>query len=42
MRYVLKVHPLAEMDFEEFLAWVVPALELRLSTELEPRSAPKA
>ncbi|WP_327433148.1 TetR/AcrR family transcriptional regulator [Streptomyces sp. NBC_01236] len=41
MRYVLKVHPLAEMDFEEFLAWVVPALELRLSTELEPRSALK-
>ncbi|WP_179332637.1 TetR/AcrR family transcriptional regulator [Streptomyces sp. Tue6028] len=40
MRYVLKIHPLASMDFEEFLAWVVPALEQRLSSELEPRTAP--
>jgi AcrR family transcriptional regulator len=39
MRYVLKIQPLASMDFEEFLAWVVPALELRLSAELEPRRA---
>jgi AcrR family transcriptional regulator len=39
MRYVLQVHPLASMEFEEFLAWVVPALELRLSSELEPRRA---
>ncbi|MEU6275195.1 TetR family transcriptional regulator [Streptomyces populi] len=39
MRYVLQVHPLADMEFEEFLAWVVPALELRLSSELEPRRA---
>ncbi|MGW7608712.1 TetR/AcrR family transcriptional regulator [Streptomyces sp. NPDC054766] len=39
MRYVLKIQPLASMDFEEFLAWVVPALELRLSAELAPRRA---
>ncbi|MFI0965105.1 TetR family transcriptional regulator [Streptomyces sp. NPDC021080] len=37
MRYVLEIQPLADMEFEEFLAWVVPALELRLSSELEPR-----
>ncbi|GGQ95501.1 TetR/AcrR family transcriptional regulator [Streptomyces aurantiogriseus] len=38
MRYVLRIHPLAEMDFEEFLDWVVPALELRLSTAPEHRA----
>jgi AcrR family transcriptional regulator len=37
MRYVLKIHPLADMEFEEFMGWVVPALEQRLSTTLEPR-----
>jgi AcrR family transcriptional regulator len=37
LRYVLKIHPLADMDFDDFLNWVVPALELRLSPTLEPR-----
>ncbi|MEU6145024.1 TetR family transcriptional regulator [Streptomyces sp. NPDC047081] len=37
LRYVLKIHPLADMEFEEFLSWVVPALEMRLSPSLEPR-----
>jgi AcrR family transcriptional regulator len=37
LRYVLKVQPLAEMSYEEFISWVVPALELRLSLNLEPR-----
>ncbi|WP_217166235.1 TetR family transcriptional regulator [Streptomyces sp. AC512_CC834] len=37
MRYVLGIHPLATMEFEEFLAWVVPALELRLSPDLAPQ-----
>ncbi|MFD4528621.1 TetR/AcrR family transcriptional regulator [Streptomyces sp. NPDC058470] len=41
MRYVLRIHPLATMEFEEFLNWVVPALELRLSTSLEPRRSGK-
>ncbi|MER6633713.1 TetR family transcriptional regulator [Streptomyces sp. NPDC000987] len=36
MRYILRLNPLAEMTFEEFLSWVVPSLELRLSVELEP------
>ncbi|MFK4121211.1 TetR family transcriptional regulator [Streptomyces longwoodensis] len=36
MRYVLRIQPLASMDFEEFIAWVVPALELRLSASLAP------
>ncbi|MFC7220691.1 TetR/AcrR family transcriptional regulator [Streptomyces polyrhachis] len=38
MRYLLKIHPLSTMDFDEFVSWVVPALELRLSPTLEPRS----
>ncbi|MEU9734190.1 TetR/AcrR family transcriptional regulator [Streptomyces sp. NPDC048002] len=37
LRYVLEVQPLADMSYEEFLGWVVPALELRLSSTLEPR-----
>ncbi|MFF6994932.1 TetR family transcriptional regulator [Streptomyces sp. NPDC008313] len=39
MRYILGIHPLATMEFEEFLAWVVPALELRLSPQLEPQAS---
>ncbi|MHC3468751.1 TetR/AcrR family transcriptional regulator [Streptomyces sp. 7R007] len=42
MRYVLQISPLADMTFEEFLAWVVPSLELRLSPRLEPRSQSEA
>ncbi|GLW49638.1 TetR family transcriptional regulator [Streptomyces sp. NBRC 14336] len=37
LRYVLRVEPLASMSYEEFLAWVVPALELRLSIDVGPR-----
>jgi len=37
IRYVLKVEPLASMKFEDFVDWVIPALELRLTT-LEPRA----
>ncbi|MGV9452939.1 TetR/AcrR family transcriptional regulator [Streptomyces sp. NPDC003635] len=37
LRYVLKVQPLADMEYDEFISWVVPALELRLSVNLEPR-----
>ncbi|MFF3349876.1 TetR family transcriptional regulator [Streptomyces sp. NPDC002779] len=37
MRYVLQIQPLASMEYAEFLAWVVPALEQRLSPELQPR-----
>ncbi|MGI5459274.1 TetR/AcrR family transcriptional regulator [Streptomyces sp. CA-249302] len=37
LRYVLHVEPLASMDFEEFVNWVTPALELRLTT-LDPRA----
>jgi AcrR family transcriptional regulator len=36
MRYVLGIQPLADMRFDEFLAWVVPALETRLCPTLEP------
>ncbi|WP_328874775.1 TetR/AcrR family transcriptional regulator [Streptomyces sp. NBC_00287] len=37
LRYVLRVQPLADMEFPEFMAWVMPALELRLSAELQRR-----
>ncbi|WAZ25076.1 TetR family transcriptional regulator [Streptomyces cinnabarinus] len=37
LRYVLEVQPLAGMEFAEFMAWVKPSLELRLSAELKPR-----
>lgn len=37
MRYVLQIQPLASMPFDEFIASVVPALEMRLSPSLEPR-----
>ncbi|MBD0841719.1 MULTISPECIES: TetR/AcrR family transcriptional regulator [unclassified Streptomyces] len=36
LRYVLKVKPLADMEYEEFLSWVLPVLELRMSPELGP------
>lgn len=36
MRYVLRIQPLADMEYADFMAWVVPALEQRLSPELEP------
>ncbi|CCK26395.1 hypothetical protein BN159_2016 [Streptomyces davaonensis JCM 4913] len=36
MRYILQLQPLAGMEFAEFLAWVTPALEVRLSTTLTP------
>ncbi|MFE9440165.1 TetR family transcriptional regulator [Streptomyces sp. NPDC006602] len=39
MRYVLGIQPLADMPFDEFIAWVVPALEMRLSRTLEARRA---
>ncbi|MER7572268.1 TetR family transcriptional regulator [Streptomyces sp. NPDC126514] len=42
MRYVLQIQPLASMEYTEFMAWVVPALEQRLSPQLEPRKVPKA
>ncbi|MFD7707388.1 TetR/AcrR family transcriptional regulator [Streptomyces sp. NPDC059785] len=38
MRYILKVHPLATMEYQDFLDWVIPAVELRLTT-LDPRTA---
>lgn len=37
LRYVLQVQPLADMEFPEFMSWVMPALELRLSAGLERR-----
>ncbi|MER6673358.1 TetR family transcriptional regulator [Streptomyces sp. NPDC000983] len=37
LRYVLQVQPLCDMSYAEFLDWVVPALDLRLSINLEPR-----
>ncbi|MEV0170034.1 TetR family transcriptional regulator [Streptomyces sp. NPDC050803] len=39
MRYVLKIHPLADMDFQDFVSWVVPALDVRLSEQLAPYRA---
>jgi AcrR family transcriptional regulator len=42
MRYVLRIQPLADMPFDEFIAWVVPALEMRLSPTLEPRRSDPA
>ncbi|MEU5096987.1 TetR family transcriptional regulator [Streptomyces sp. NPDC020996] len=36
MRYIIGLHPLAEMSYDEFISWVVPSLELRLSAELQP------
>ncbi|MBC2905236.1 TetR/AcrR family transcriptional regulator [Streptomyces cupreus] len=39
LRYIIQMQPLADMDFDDFMAWVMPSLELRLSATLEPRNS---
>ncbi|KPH98449.1 transcriptional regulator, TetR family [Actinobacteria bacterium OK074] len=36
LRYVLKLQPLASMDFDEFLAWVIPTVKTHLSPSPDP------